>query len=169
MPEYPTLGEYRKSNISTPGNIPDQGYFVRTWNSENFFPKKDTRDVPSGLVTILGAPEKIILYQGKERIVHVYEGTIITYSPISDEDELVGLLNKLIGHIPKFYSMNVSEFGFCARVINCLSQHGINTIGQLAGLTQKELQAWPGFGATSLREVRKKLSHHGLSLKKDEE
>ena len=54
------------------------------------------------------------------------------------------------------------------RVINHLVYEGIKTIGALVDLRAEDLRRWRGFGATSLRDVRRMLERHGLALRDDE-
>ena len=53
---------------------------------------------------------------------------------------------------------------FSVRVSNCLKQHGITSVEQLASWSEEELLSFKSFGETSLAEVREVLASHGLTL-----
>ena len=61
-------------------------------------------------------------------------------------------------------SMSVHELELSVRANNCLESAKIETVAQLAGLTEGELLQIRSFGKTSLREVKRKLQDLGLSL-----
>ena len=61
----------------------------------------------------------------------------------------------------------LSALDLSIRAANCLESSRIHTIGDLVRLTEGELLKVRSFGKTSLREVRRKLSEHGLSLGMD--
>ena len=50
------------------------------------------------------------------------------------------------------------------RASNCLESIRIETVGQLAKMTEADLLKIRSFGKTSLREVKRKLADLGLSL-----
>ncbi len=55
-----------------------------------------------------------------------------------------------------------------ARIQSRLEHENITTVGELIGLSSDDLLAWPGFGAMSLREVRRALAEHNLALRGDQ-
>ena len=57
-----------------------------------------------------------------------------------------------------------AELKLSVRADNCLEMAQIETIGQLATMTEGQLLALRSFGKTSLREVRRKLADMGLTL-----
>ena len=59
----------------------------------------------------------------------------------------------------------VSEIDFSIRVRKALQLLGVQTLGDLAARTEAELMGVKNFGATSLTEVRERLSQHGLRLR----
>ncbi|MCE5327852.1 MAG: DNA-directed RNA polymerase subunit alpha [Planctomycetaceae bacterium] len=61
-------------------------------------------------------------------------------------------------------NMSVHEMELSVRSNNCLEAAKIETVGQLARLTEAELLQIRSFGKTSLREVKRKLEEMGLSL-----
>ena len=62
------------------------------------------------------------------------------------------------------FSMSVHELELSVRANNCLEAAKIETVGQLAGMTESDLLKIRSFGKTSLREVKRKLQDLGLSL-----
>jgi hypothetical protein len=50
------------------------------------------------------------------------------------------------------------------RASNCLESARINTVGELVQWDEARLLSLRSFGKTSLREVKRKLADHGLSL-----
>ena len=60
--------------------------------------------------------------------------------------------------------MPVQELELSVRASNCLESAKIETVGELAALTEAELLKIRSFGKTSLREVKRKLADLGLSL-----
>ena len=60
--------------------------------------------------------------------------------------------------------MSMQEMELSVRANNCLESANIETVGQLATMTEAELLKIRSFGKTSLREVKRKLTEMGLSL-----
>lgn len=59
----------------------------------------------------------------------------------------------------------VSDLGLSVRARKALQVLGIQTMGDLASRTEAELMGVKNFGATSLDEVKQKLSENGLGLR----
>ena len=59
----------------------------------------------------------------------------------------------------------VSDLQLSVRARKALQLLGIMTLGDLASRTEAELMGVKNFGATSLQEVRERLSEHGLELR----
>lgn len=66
----------------------------------------------------------------------------------------------------KVLARPVSELGLSVRARKALQVLGIQTMGDLAGRTEAELMGVKNFGATSLDEVKERLTQHGLGLRK---
>jgi len=60
--------------------------------------------------------------------------------------------------------MSIETLELTVRSNNCLESNNIQTVGQLARMTEADLLKIRSFGKTSLREVRRKLADLGLSL-----
>ncbi len=58
----------------------------------------------------------------------------------------------------------IQELELSVRASNCLESVEIETVGQLAKLTEAELLKIRSFGKTSLREIKRKLADIGLTL-----
>lgn len=66
-------------------------------------------------------------------------------------------------------ALPISDLDLSVRASNCLEAENIKTIGDLVSLSEPGLLALKNFGRTSLREVKMKLTHVGLSLDLDPE
>jgi DNA-directed RNA polymerase subunit alpha len=66
--------------------------------------------------------------------------------------------------LQKKLTMSVHELELSVRANNCLEGAKIETVGQLAGMTEADLLKIRSFGKTSLREVKRRLGDLGLSL-----
>lgn len=64
---------------------------------------------------------------------------------------------------------NIEDFDLSVRSFNCLKRAGINTVNDLASMTEAEMMKVRNLGRKSLKEVIEKLEAAGLSLKKEEE
>ena len=64
-------------------------------------------------------------------------------------------------------AMPISDLDLSVRARNCLASANISTVGQLVEMDEGSLLKLRSFGKTSLREVKRKLAEHGLSLKVD--
>jgi len=61
-------------------------------------------------------------------------------------------------------NMSIHELELSVRSNNCLEAAKIETVGQLASMTEAELLKIRSFGKTSLREVKRKMEDMGVSL-----
>ena len=89
---------------------------------------------------------------GKETIAGQVTEEVLEEEEQVDE-ELVQKLN-----IP------IAELELSVRAGNCLESVKMETVGELAKMTEAELLKIRSFGKTSLREIRRKLADIGLSL-----
>ena len=64
-------------------------------------------------------------------------------------------------------SINLSDFGFSIRVLNCLKFKYIECIKDLVRLSELDLLKIPNFGPKSLKEVKEILAKNSLSLGMD--
>ena len=64
----------------------------------------------------------------------------------------------------KKLSIPIQELELSVRASNCLESVKVETVGQLAKMTDADLLKIRSFGKTSLREIRRKLADMGLSL-----
>ena len=62
------------------------------------------------------------------------------------------------------WDLPISILNLSVRASNCLESARITTLGALASKTEGALLRVRSFGKTSLREVRRKLAEHGLTL-----
>jgi len=61
-------------------------------------------------------------------------------------------------------AMPISQLDLSVRASNCLESAKVNTVGDLARMSETDLLKVRSFGRTSLREVKRKLADLGLSL-----
>jgi DNA-directed RNA polymerase subunit alpha len=61
----------------------------------------------------------------------------------------------------------IADLELSVRASNCLESAKVTTIGDLVRLTEEELLQLRSFGKTSLMEVKRKLTEHGLTLGMD--
>lgn len=57
-----------------------------------------------------------------------------------------------------------SNFPFSTRTMNCLRNEGIDTLGKLTRLTEKEILCWPNMGQKSVDEIKAILAANDLCL-----
>jgi DNA-directed RNA polymerase subunit alpha len=62
----------------------------------------------------------------------------------------------------------LADLDLSVRSLKCARTLGVETVGDLAQKTEKELLQCPNFGQTSLSEIKRKLGTYGLSLKPSE-
>ena len=63
---------------------------------------------------------------------------------------------------------SVDELELSLRSRRCLDTLDVKTVGDLVAKTKEELLSARNFGRTSLKEVREKLTEHGLVLEGEE-
>jgi DNA-directed RNA polymerase subunit alpha len=68
------------------------------------------------------------------------------------------------GELAEKMAMSIEQLNLTVRSSNCLESNNVQTVGQLATMTEADLMKIRSFGKTSLREVRQKLADLGLSL-----
>ena len=66
--------------------------------------------------------------------------------------------------LAKKLAMPITELELSVRASNCLESEKVETVGQLAQMTEADLLKVRSFGKTSLREIKRKLADIGLSL-----
>lgn len=72
--------------------------------------------------------------------------------------------NELLRHK---LGMSLAELDLSVRATNCLESEGITTVGDLVSRSEEQLLQVRNLGETTLKEVKAKLSDHGLSLGMD--
>lgn len=63
---------------------------------------------------------------------------------------------------------SVEELGLSQRIVRILKRGGVKTIGDLVGLTERDLAMLPNMGPTSVTEIRTRLADMGFKLAGDE-
>lgn len=87
----------------------------------------------------------------------ISSGTGDSYSSGSHQHELIR--HKL--------DMSLAELDLSVRATNCLESEGITTVRDLVSRSEDQLLTVRNFGETTLKEVKNKLSDHGLALGMD--
>ena len=86
---------------------------------------------------------------------------VMDFSRTSDIEEKKAMR----AFIPEeIYNMVVEKLDLSVRAMNCLHRSGINTVGELASLDEKEMLNLRNFGQKSRMEVEEKLAALGLSF-----
>ena len=75
-----------------------------------------------------------------------------------------GVLRRLFRHK---LDMSLAELDLSVRATNCLESEGITTVRDLVSRSEDQLLTVRNFGETTLKEVKNKLSDHGLVLGMD--
>lgn len=79
---------------------------------------------------------------------------------VVDEAEDAGVDEELAAKL----ALPIENLDLTVRSGNCLESNHIETVGQLAVMSEAELLKIRSFGKTSLREIRRKLADMGLSM-----
>jgi DNA-directed RNA polymerase subunit alpha len=113
-------------------------------------------------------PEMALIEAGK--ILRKYINPLVQYSElgqetvaeevVAEEAEESGVDEELAAQL----AMPVESLDLTVRSSNCLESNHIETVGQLARMTEADLLKIRSLGKTSLREIRRKLGDLGLSL-----
>jgi DNA-directed RNA polymerase subunit alpha len=89
---------------------------------------------------------------------------MVDFGHASDiDDEKKAIRDSIPGDL---YNMPVEKLDLSVRAMNCLRRSGINTVGELVSLGEKELLALRNFGQKSRQEVEEKLTGLGLAFPK---
>ena len=83
------------------------------------------------------------------------------------EGDGAGALNGGGGPAGPMHDILIEELELGVRSYNCLKRAGIQTVGELVGKSEAELNAIPNFGKKSIDEVIETLGARGLSLRDD--
>jgi DNA-directed RNA polymerase subunit alpha len=65
----------------------------------------------------------------------------------------------------EFLKTRIEALGLSSRTLNALSNANVRTVGGLARKKEEDLLEIEGMGAKGIEEIKKALSHHGLTLK----
>lgn len=120
--------------------------------------------------------ETFIIYDVKSREGVLYDKRFVSkfMTWVDDENGPRGVyFNRHIARLappqpPQELALNfpVEELELGVRAYNAVKRQGIETIGDLADKTEKELGTIPNFGKRLIDEVKVALKPYGLSLKK---
>jgi DNA-directed RNA polymerase subunit alpha len=90
--------------------------------------------------------------------------TVVSDMPVTDEVSSGGGEAGMDKALQERLSMPISQLDLSVRASNCLESAKVNTVGELARMSETDLLKVRSFGRTSLREVKRKLADLGLSL-----
>lgn len=113
-------------------------------------------------------PEMALIEAGK--ILRKYINPLVQYSDLGQEtvaEEVVAEEAEESGvdeEVAAKLAMAVESLDLTVRSSNCLESNHIETVGQLARMTEADLLKIRSLGKTSLREIRRKLGDLSLSL-----
>jgi DNA-directed RNA polymerase subunit alpha len=80
---------------------------------------------------------------------------------VEAEEKQPGIMDE---ELEEKLKMSVAELELSVRASNCLDSAKVQTVGQLAKMTDADLLKIRSLGKTSLREIKRKLADLGLSL-----
>jgi DNA-directed RNA polymerase subunit alpha len=112
-------------------------------------------------------PEMALVEAAK--ILRKHVNAFVQYAEIGQETIVEDITEEpseeeLSAELAKKLSMPIQELELSVRAGNCLESMKVETVGQLAAMTDADLLKIRSFGKTSLREVKRKLADIGLSL-----
>ena len=115
------------------------------------------------------SPEMALVESAK--ILRKYVNPFVQYFELGDETvtssqiaEVAPAEQAVDEELTQKLNMPVQELELSVRASNCLESAKVETVGQLAKMTDADLLKIRSFGKTSLREVKRKLADIGLSL-----
>jgi DNA-directed RNA polymerase subunit alpha len=95
------------------------------------------------------------------RPIEVPKAVIVADSPPVREK----LMSKVVVEPGKDNGMTLEGLGLTTRTLHSLKEEGVDSVGALTSLSEKDLKKVPGIGERSLDEIKKQLAIHGLELK----
>jgi DNA-directed RNA polymerase subunit alpha len=101
------------------------------------------------------------------KILRKHLNPFVQYFEVGEEVLEAGAMEPGAGidtELQKKLNMSIHELELSVRANNCLESAKIETVGQLACMSEAELLKIRSFGKTSLREVKRKLQDLDLSL-----
>ncbi len=113
-------------------------------------------------------PEMALVEAAK--ILRKHVNPFVQYFEIGEEtvaarmEEVVTEEKSINEELVKKLNIPIQELELSVRASNCLEAMKVETVGQLANMTDTDLLKIRSFGKTSLREVKRKLADMGLSL-----
>ena len=116
-------------------------------------------------------PEMALVEAGK--ILRKHLNPIVQYFElgsglaVTPSDQGGGMVGGMGGMDAAKLARPISDLDLSVRASNCLTSANLSTIGDLVQCDEAALLRLRSFGKTSLREVKRKLADHGLSLRID--
>jgi DNA-directed RNA polymerase subunit alpha len=110
-------------------------------------------------------PEMAMVEAGK--ILRKHLNPFVQYFELGEqivESRAVEAQQEVDTELQRRLNMSVHELELSVRANNCLEAAEIELVGQLVAMSEADLLKIRSFGKTSLREVKRKLEDHALSL-----
>lgn len=105
--------------------------------------------------------------------VETFRSKIAFYEGINQENGTIGSSeeqrNMLQEDSPNIEDKSLNDIRIPSRLYNLLVRANVNTIGELAQMTEEELKNIRGIGRAVLEEIARILAEHGLTLRSAEE
>ena len=87
-----------------------------------------------------------------------------SFSMIGDDDLVVGSTTDLLADQGVAPGEPLEDLKLSNRAVNCLKRHGVETIDEIAAMTEDDLFALRGMGVRLVDEIRAGLAQRGLTL-----
>ena len=87
-----------------------------------------------------------------------------SFSMIGDDDLVVGSTTDLLADQGVAPGEPLEDLKLSNRAVNCLKRHGVETIDEIAAMTEDDLFALRGMGVPLVDEIREGLAQRGLTL-----
>ena len=155
------IGEIFVDSVFTP--VTHVGYEVceRRVGSSLNYDQLEMRVETNGSMT----PAEAIVIGAQ--ILKAHFGMFTALAGIEDENKLVTKSQET--QKEELLQKTIDELELSVRSFNCLKRAGIDTVQDLVGRSQTDLQKVRNLGSKSLVEIEQKLQELGLKLKDDEE
>lgn len=110
--------------------------------------------------------ENDLAVQCYERVLDAYPENEYARLYLKDAQASSQTTEDVVPHNPTVQILKtpVADFELSARARNCLTQMGIQTLGDLCSYTEAELLSSKNFGETSLEEIKQMLNSRSLQL-----
>jgi DNA-directed RNA polymerase subunit alpha len=137
---------------------------LRIWTDGSISPDSALEEAVGLLraqLEVFSSAEKVAPPPAPVRQVEVPKAVIVAENPPVREK----LISKVVVEAGKDNGMTLEGLGLTTRTLHSLKEEGVDSVGALTSLSEKDLKKVPGIGERSLDEIKKQLAIHGLELK----